>query len=165
MKLTFHICLHGVEQEQLHLLLSVIFFLIRESIPTRHFATIFFRAKFCLHCPFTPCATCLACLTHGLTNLNVHEVHIFWSSLLCIFTAAFCYFLSDPDIFLHYLFFSEYKRPSFSPIQNYSKDLSAHLSRVRGISFLQNVVRDITLQQCLRIIGAPKMFLWGEEGY
>ena len=95
----------------------------------------FFRAEFCVHCPCTPCATCLASLTRGLTNRNVHEVHIFWSSLLCIFTPAFCYFLGDPDIFLHYLFFSEYKRPSLSPIQNYFKDLSTHLSQVRGISF------------------------------
>ena len=165
MKLTSHICLHGVDQEQLHLLLSVLFFRVRESIQTRHFPTFFFRTEFCVHYPFTPCAACLASLTHGLTDLNVHEVHIFWSSLLCILTPAFCYLLRDPDIFFHYLFFSEYKTPSFSPIQNYCKDLSTHLSRVRGMSFLQNVVRDITLQRCLRIIGAPKMFLWGEEGY
>jgi hypothetical protein len=88
----------------------------------------FFRAEFCVHCPFTPCATYLASLTHGLTNLNVHEVRIFWVSLLCIFTPAFCYFLGDPDIFLHYRFISEYKRPSFSPIQNYCKDLSTYLT-------------------------------------
>jgi len=108
-----------------------------------------FRAEFRVHCPFTPCASCLASLTHGHTNLNVHEVHIFWSSLLCIFTPAFCYFLRDSDIYLHYLFISEYKRPSFSPIQNYCKDLSTHLTAGWEVSvFLQHVLRDITLQRC-----------------
>lgn len=162
MKLTSHVCHHGVDKQQLPLLLSVLLFHVRESLQTCHFPTIFFLVDFCVHCPFTQCVLLVLPLWPLVWLTLTYMKRTYFGVPYCafflqpsvtspgiqIFSSIICSSLNIRDQVSH---------PYKGTVR--TCELTSQPGEKYHFFFLQNVLREITLQRCLRNVGAPKMFV------